>query len=100
MSFGAEVSYYQIILSLWDQHLVKIQFLIQFVCLFLVKNIEFPVEQCQMALWVFLMAHCVWLVFAIQLVLKDQYFSLFFFLMCLTNASCSFTDILIRNEEN
>lgn len=58
------------------------------VCLFvysllisLIKNIGFPVEQCQMALWVFLIAYCVWLVFVIQLVLKNQ---CFFFLMCLS----------------
>lgn len=73
MDFGAEVIYLPLRLSMTDQHLVKIQFLIQFVCLFiphlisLVKNIGFPVEQCQMALWVFLMAYCVCLVFAIQL---------------------------------
>jgi len=55
------------------QHLVRMQFLMQFVCLlvcsqwiFLVQNIGFPAEQCQTALWVFLIAHCVWLVFAIQ----------------------------------
>lgn len=59
------------------------------VCLFVyshlissVKNIGSPVEQCQMALWVFLMAYWLWLVFAIQLLLKNQCFFFSFFSWC------------------
>lgn len=56
----------------------------QFVCfvysrwIFSVKTIGFLVEQCQMALWVFLMAYWVWLVFAIQLLLKKNQCGFFF----------------------
>lgn len=57
------------------------------------------VEQCQMALWVFLMAHCVWLVFAIQLVLKNQCFFLFFSYLSY-QCTMLIQTVLIKDKEN
>ena len=81
MNIGAKDSYFGLRLSLSGQNTVLIQFCLlvySHLMFCLVKSNGFPVEQCQMALWVFLMAYCVWLVFYIQLLLKNQsFFSLF-----------------------
>lgn len=77
--------YFHFLFMLIGKYFGQIEFLEQFVWFIpqwisSVKTIGFLVEQCQMALWVFLKAYWVWLVFAIQLLLKKinvSFFSVF-----------------------